>query len=121
MTVVTTHVMAITDLAVLATDITLDHAVTQVITAVIVDVDLAVVGTPPPIAVTGPTPAPDLARLVQHHVMATETEVGTTVGLQASLTPTRMSETGAGSCLIHQIGGDDTMLWHASPCADYLV
>ena len=121
MTGVITRVVAITHPAVLVTGITLGHAVTQVATSVTVDVALAVAGTPPPIAMTGPTPDPDLVRLLQPRVIAAVTGAGIAVGLQASLTPTWMPETGAGSCLIHPIGGDDIMLWHASPCADYLV
>ena len=64
MTRVTTRVVAVTPPAVLETGIALGHAVTQVTVAVTVDVAPAVAVTPPPIAVTGPTPVPDLARIL---------------------------------------------------------
>ena len=90
-------------------------------TVVTVDVVLAVAETPPPIAVTGPTPAPGLARLLQPHVRTAETGVGMkAVGRQANLNPTRIHVIGAESCLT-MTGGDDIMLWQASPCAIYLV
>ena len=118
---VTTHVVAIAPPAVLESDIALSHAVTPVTTAVTINIAPAVAGTPSPMAMTGPTPVPDLARLLQPRVIAAETGAGKTVGLQASLIPTRMPETGTGSSLILTKGGDDIVLWHASPCADYLV
>ena len=86
-----------------------------------VDVNHAVVDTPPPIAMIGPTPVPDLGRLLQPHVIAAETGAGMTVGHLANLTPTRIPEVGVGSCLTPTTGRDDIMPWHASPLADYLV
>ena len=63
MTGTTTLVEVIALPGVQGTGITLGHAVILVIIAVTVDVDHAMVDTPPPIAMTGSTPALDIARL----------------------------------------------------------
>ena len=112
---VTTRVVAVTPPDLLETGIALGHAVTPVTTVVTVDVAPSVVGTPLPIAMAGPTPVPDLDRSLQPRVITAETGAGITVGIQASLTPTWMPETCAGSCLTQTIGRNDIMLWHASP------
>ena len=119
MTGVTTLVMVITYPGARDTAITLGHA--AALATVTVDVVHAAVDTPPPIAMIGPTPVPDLGRLLQPRVIAAETGAGMTVGHLANLTPIRIPEVGVGSCLTPITGRDDIMLWHALPFADYLV
>ena len=116
MTGATTLVAVITHPGAHETAITLGHAVALV--TVTVDVVHAAVNTPPPIAMIGPTPVPDLGRLLQPRVIAAETGAGMTVGHLANLTPIRNPEVGVGSCLILIKGRDDIMFWHASPWTD---